>query len=264
MLKKQITKKAMDLGITEVGFCRHNGKSAVCCLFPYFVRDEVSRISVYARGKDYHKVIREKLSLLMADFDPTAELFADIGPPDDILIAQKCGLGVKGKNSLLINKNLGSWFFIGYALTNLEISPDEPSLGTCSQCGKCFSACPGKALSASGFSCERCASFLTQKKGTLSAEEEKIILSSGFIFGCDICQTVCPLNHGKGECIPEFMESRVTELNADELEQMTNREFLEKYKDRAFTWRGKAPLIRNLRLFEKHSDSSKTILSQNK
>lgn len=250
MLRGEIIKKAHSLGISEIGFCRHNEESAVCCLFPYFVDGEKSRISMYARGKDYHKVILEKLRLLMADFDPSARLFSDIGPPDDILIAQKCGLGVKGKNSLLINKSLGSWFFIGYALTSLSLSPNEPSFSSCAECGKCIAACPGGALTSDGFTKERCASFLTQKKGELTPSEEEIIKKSGYIFGCDICQTVCPMNLGRGTCMAEFAENRITKLSLPKLCEMTNREFSAEYGDRAFSWRTKAPLIRNMKLYE--------------
>ena len=248
MVKDELIKKARSFGISETGFCSHQGKTAVCCLFPYYVKGEVSRISVYARGRDYHKVVREKMALLLADFDPGAEIFSDIGPHEDILIAQKCGLGVKGMNGLLINKNLGSWFFIGYALTSLDIEPSEPSFSECIGCGKCARACPGGAIGEK-FVPERCASFLTQKKGELSPDEEAIIKRSGFIFGCDICQTVCPMNAGKGTCLPEFSENRILSLDENELSAISNREFMRRYSQYAFSWRGRAPLLRNIKLF---------------
>lgn len=250
MLKAEIIKKAYSLGIEHIGFCRHKGKSAVACLFPYYVFGEASHLSVYARGKDYHKVATEKLSALMADFDPEAELFSDIGPEDNIYVAQKCGLGVRGKNMLLINEDLGSWFFIGYALTEKYIEPDAPSFSECIGCGKCTAACPGGALQDT-FLPERCVSYLTQKKGALTSDEEKLIKKSGFIFGCDICQDVCPMNFGKGKCLSEFKENRILSLDKDELSSMSNRAFMRKYADRAFSWRGKAPLLRNLELYEK-------------
>lgn len=248
MVKDELIKKARSLGISETGFCSHRGKTAVCCLFPYYVKGEVSRISVYARGRDYHKVVREKMALLLADFDPDAEIFSDIGPPEDIPIAQKCGLGVKGMNGLLINKNLGSWFFIGYALTSLDIEPSEPLFSGCIGCGKCARACPGGAIGEK-FVPERCASSLTQKKGELSPDEEAIIKRSGFIFGCDICQTVCPMNAGKGTCLPEFSENRILSLDENELSAISNREFMRRYSQYAFSWRGRAPLLRNIKLF---------------
>lgn len=248
MLKAEIIKKAQSLGLNHIGFCRHREKSAVACLFPYFVSGEKSRLSVYARARDYHRVATEKLIALMADFDPEAEIFSDIGPAEDIFVAQKCGLGVRGKNKLLINPDIGSWFFIGYALTSLELKPDEPSFSECIGCGKCISACPGGALG-ENFSPERCVSYLTQKKGELNREEESLIKKSGFIFGCDICQEVCPMNFGKGECLPEFADDRILSLDFNELSSMSNRAFMRKYADRAFSWRGKAPLVRNSELF---------------
>lgn len=248
MVKEELIKKARSLGISEIGFCSHRGKTAVCCLFPYYVEGEASRISVYARGRDYHRVVREKTALLLADFDPEAEIFSDIGPHEDIFIAQKCGLGVKGKNGLLINKNLGSWFFIGYALTSLSAEPDEPSFSGCIGCGKCMGACPGGAIGEK-FVPEKCASYLTQKKGGLSPEEEAIVKKSGFVFGCDICQSVCPMNRGKGACLPEFLHGRILSLDLSELSSVSNREFMRRYGSYAFSWRGKAPLLRNLKLF---------------
>lgn len=249
MVKEEIIKRAHALGISEIGFCRHRGKAAVCCLFPYYVEGEVSRISVYARGRDYHKVVREKLAALMSPFDPDSEIFSDIGPNEDIYIAQKCGLGVKGRNGLLINKNLGSWFFIGYALTSLSAEPDEPSFSRCVDCGKCMNACPGGAIGEK-FVPEKCASYLTQKKGCLSPGEEAIVKKSGFVFGCDICQSVCPMNRGKGSVLPEFCENRILGLDLSELSSISNREFMRRYGSYAFSWRGKAPLIRNLGLFK--------------
>lgn len=253
MYENEIIKKAETLSIKHIGFCRHNGKSAVCCLFPYYIDGENSRISVYARPKDYHIIVREKLKTLMADFDENALVFADTGPVgEDILIAQKCGLGVRGRNTLLINEEAGSWFFIGYALTDLDLTPSVPKEGSCLNCGLCEKNCPGGALSGGKIDISRCASHLTQKKGTLTSYEEDIIKRSGFIFGCDICQSACPMNKGKGECIDEFKADRILSLDEEKLSSMSGRKFMREYKDRAFSWRGKAPLLRNMKLFDKH------------
>ena len=251
MYENEIIKKAEELSIKHIGFCRHGGKSAVCCLFPYFKEGEKSRISVYARSEDYHLILREKLKELMADFDKNALIFADTGPVgEDILIAQKCGLGVRGRNTLLINEEIGSWFFIGYALTDLDLAPSRPKEGSCLACGLCEKSCPGGALQGGRIDLNRCASYLTQKKGALTPGEEEIIKKSGFIFGCDICQSVCPMNKGKGECMEEFLVNRILSLDESELTKMSGREFLRQYNKRAFSWRGKAPLLRNMKLFD--------------
>lgn len=253
MYENEIIKKANKLSIKHIGFCRHKGKSAVCCLFPYYKEGEKSRLSVYARPIDYHITAKAKLKELMADFDKNALIFADTGPAgEDILVAQKCGLGVRGRNTLLINEEIGSWFFIGYALTELDFTPSAPKEGTCLNCRLCERSCPGGALSGGKIDINLCASHLTQKKGALTSDEERIIKKSGFIFGCDICQSVCPLNKGKGECMDEFKENRILSLDGEKLSSMSGREFMREYKERAFSWRGKAPLLRNMKLFSEH------------
>lgn len=254
-LIEKIKERALSLSISEIGFCSHNGKTAICCLFPYYKGGEESRISLYARSIDYHKVARDKLESLMEPFDNTAEIFVDIGPEDNSSVALKCSLGVMGKNGLIINEELGSWFFIGYALTDVISLPSEDvlqndlDLKKCLSCNLCIDSCPGNALS-DGFDASRCASYISQKKGALTPDEEAILKKSGYIFGCDICQLLCPMNKGKGKIIDEFEKSRILSLDEKELSSMSNRQFLEKYGSYAFSWRGKNVLIRNLKLFE--------------
>ncbi len=245
-LKEKIIKRAEILGINEIGFCEHDGKTAVCCLFPYFFEDgKDSNLSMYARGFDYHIEAKKILESIISPFTENFEIFVDIGPADNIKVAQKCGLGVLGKNSLLINERLGSCFFIGYAKTDLSVDFDTPSFGTCLLCDKCVSSCPGNALG-DKFLKEKCASFISQKKGELNEEEIKILKKSGLIFGCDICQAVCPMNKGKGSCLDVFKKERITNLKKEDLEALSNKEFNEKYGHRAFAWRGKSVLMRNI------------------
>lgn len=250
MYESEIKRRAEDAGIRAIGFCRHRGKSAVCALFPYYVKNEDSRLSLYARGRDYHGIVPSILSDILAPFDPNAEIFVDKGPHEDIEVAVKAGLGVVGKNGLLISPLYGSFCFIGYALTSLSLTPGTPIAASCLSCNACVNACPGAALTG-GFHPERCASYLTQKKGALTEEESAIVQKSGYVFGCDVCQTVCPMNRDKGICLPEFERDRITGLSAEELSSMTNRDFETAYGDRAFSWRGKAVLIRNLSLFDR-------------
>ena len=248
-IKEEIRLAAKELGIEQVGFCIHEKKTAVCCLFPYYVSDSKNaNISMYARGVDYHVLAKEKLSTLLSPFTENFEIRVDIGPTDNVEVALKSGLGVIGKNRLLINETLGSYFFIGYALTDLEIEPDSPLTGTCLSCNRCILSCPGGALSFDGFELSKCASHISQKKGDLSEDEIKILKKSKLIWGCDICQEVCPMNKVPLSAMEEFKKDRIFRLEKDDLEHLSNREFSEKYKDRAFAWRGKSPLLRNIEL----------------
>lgn len=249
-LNDEIKRRALSLNLTEIGFCTHKGKKAVCVLFPYFFGGEKEGgLSMYTRGRDYHKVAKEKLSLLLAPFTDDAEIFVDTGPKDNLEVALKCGLGVLGRNSLLINENLGSWIFIGYALTDLPLDDSAPLNGSCINCGRCVKSCPGGALK-DGFDINLCASHISQKNGDLSEKEKSILKKSGYIFGCDVCQTVCPMNVNIKDGLSEFSENRIYSLKADELSDMTNACFSEKYGDYAFSWRKKNIIIRNISIIE--------------
>ncbi len=256
-MKDRIRSFAAGLGINEVGFTEFRDKTAVVCLFPYFSGYFPGNLSVYAYSLDYHCILRDKLNLLsnylLANGAAEAAGYADIGPEIDKDLAYHAGLGFYGKNSLLINPRLGSYFFIGYVLTDLKLEPDKPMDGACLSCGRCVSACPGGALS-SGFNKERCVSALTQKKGDLTGAERSLIKKAGYVFGCDICQKVCPHNDIAFSPMPEFTTDRITSLTADMLEGLSNRAFREKYGRYAFAWRGKAVLLRNIKILDEECD----------
>lgn len=254
-MKQKLKAYAASLGITETGVAAYGGSTAFVCLFPYFSGKEEGNLSVYAYSRDYHIVVKEKLGRI-CDFlisecgAERAEAFADIGPAVDKNLAYHAGLGFYGKNTLMINPRLGSFFFIGYVLTDLVMECDKPLEGGCLGCGRCVRACPGGALDG-GFHEERCASALTQKKGELTEDERAIIRRAGCVFGCDVCQLVCPHNAAPPPPMPEFLENRIFNLRRDMLDGLSNREFREKFGDRAFAWRGKAVLMRNLGILEK-------------
>ncbi len=205
-------------------------------------------ISTYAYGKDYHKVLpqiaRDALSMLrMAGFQ--AEIFSDTGDLCDRYLAYLSGLGFYGKNHLLIHPQFGSFVFIGYILTDCLLSPDKPLDQTCLSCQKCINACPTQALSSGDFS--KCLSHITQKKGELSPKEQELIKAVGCIWGCDICQKVCPHNQAAPTArLEEFSQNLITNLLIPQ--DISNREFKEIYGDRAFSWRGKKVILRNQKL----------------
>lgn len=251
-MKNKIKEFIKTLGINEVGITDLNGKTAIVCLFPYFSGYEEGNLSVYCYSTDYHIITKEKLNLicrfLLSKTNATyAEGFADIGPEVDKNLAYASGLGFYGKNTLLINTRLGSYFFIGYVLTDLELEHDEPLNQTCLSCGKCINSCPGNALK-DGFNTPRCASAINQKKGELKQWEIEIMRASGYAFGCDICQKVCPHNQNPPAPMAEFLENRIFNLTRDMFEGLSNKEFKAKYGSYAFSWRGKNILLRNIEI----------------
>lgn len=250
-MKEKIIACARSLGISDIGFTSYEGKTAIVCLFAYPCMPKPdANLSLYTYGKDYHAVIAEILTSLGKQTLPDDfSVHADIGPSVDRHLARLAGLGFYGKNGMLIHPKLGSFFFIGWIHTSISVSYDTPIEQTCLGCNQCYKACPGGALSEDSLDITRCASAISQKKGELTWEEKAILIKSNLIFGCDRCQTVCPHNRDiQTTYLPDFTENQIFRLSLAELSSMTNRTFSEKYKDRAFSWRGKGVLIRNLEI----------------
>lgn len=228
-------------------------KSIIMSLFSYNTNQK-ERVSEYALGTDYHIVIKERLqkaSKILVNNGYKTEIFVDNGPLSDRYLAYLSGLGFFGMNQMLISKKFGSKVFIAGIVTDCELEENSPiDESICMQCRKCISACPGGAIGENFYFDEnKCVSYLTQKKGELSDEEREIIKMSGYIWGCDICQTVCPYNYAiKCTNIQEFLKSEPYIENITE--DMTNAQFKSLYKDKAYSWRGKAVLIRNMKIFD--------------
>lgn len=158
-----------------------------------------ARIARYARGDDYHDVLPERLDRLVdwmreraGAFE--ARRFVDTAPVQERVYAQHAGLGWIGKNSCLINPEVGSWTFLGGIATSLELPPDPPAVDQCGTCTLCLEACPTGAIIDPGMvDATRCLSYLTiELKGAIP---EPLRASVGrHVFGCDVCQDVCPWN----------------------------------------------------------------------
>ncbi len=224
-----------------------NARSIIVYLLPYKTSSVRTNLSAYARGEDYHSVasrIGDAVACLLSECGFSGKAFSDNGILDDRYLAYLAGLGFYGKNGLIINEKYGTYTFIGYIVTDVKLGYNSPIERGCIGCGACVSSCPGVAISDGEIDFLRCASYLTQKKGELTAPEADIIKKSGYVWGCDICQDVCPHNEGvKNSEISYFCDNLVDEVN--ELD-MSNKEFLHKYRNRAFTWRGAGVLRRNV------------------
>ena len=231
-------------------------KSAIVCLFPYYVEHkDPSNLSRYTWATDYHLVINEYLKKLIEKLqimntDAQFSIHCDTSPLADRYMAYLAGLGFYGKNNCFISPKWGSYVMIGTILTTLELEPDTPLTQSCMECNRCITACLGQCLGHDEFKFDTCKSYLTQKKGELTLEEEHIIAKTPLVFGCDVCQEVCPHNKDIPTTpIPEF-QSVEPYIDIDELDSLTNKEFKAKYGHRAFSWRGKKILIRNQEIIE--------------
>ena len=156
-------------------------------------------VSLYARGRDYHKVLRNRLQQLAerirgAIGDYGYRVFTDSAPVMELPLAQKAGLGWRGKHTLLLSRTAGSMFFIGEILVDLALPVDAPVDAHCGQCSACIDACPTGAILGPGrLDARRCISYLTiELKGSIPEDLRPLV--GNRIYGCDDCQLVCPWN----------------------------------------------------------------------
>lgn len=163
--------------------------------------DPHGRVSRYAWGDDYHQIIRARLDALAAyirELAPTGSeksiVFCDTGRMVDRAVAQRSGLGWYGKNTNILTKGWGSWVFLASVVTSLDLEPDAPLMANCGQCDVCLRACPTQAFVAPyTLDARRCISYLTiEHRGAIPVELRPLM--GAHIFGCDICQQVCPVN----------------------------------------------------------------------
>jgi epoxyqueuosine reductase len=224
-------------------------------------------ISRYAWGDDYHEVLWSLLNRFATDLRArfgegiTARAYADTGPISERILAKHAGLGWIGKNTLLLNQKLGSWFFLGAILTSLDLEPslanaDAPPPDLCGSCRKCVDACPTQAIvEPYVLDARRCISYLTiELRGPISEEHREAI--GTHVFGCDICQDVCPWNRKapittRPEFLPRAAETAagasesLSEPSLEWLAGLSDNEFRAVFRGSAVKrakWRG---LMRN-------------------
>ncbi len=208
------------------------------------ILENYGRLSSIAIGTDYHIEITNELNELV-DFiktlykDINYKICVDTCDLADRQIAYKAGIGEYGKNNFIISKEFGSAINVGYIMIDKFFEPDlfmEP-IG-CKDCNLCIDACPTDALTKNGLDAKKCISELTQTKRLLTYLERELI--NNRIYGCDICQKVCPKNK---DVESETIENSSIELF--DLINLTNKEFKNKFSDKAFLWRGNNTIKRN-------------------
>ena len=181
-----------------------NAQTVISLLFNYYTPETLTgsplKIAKYAYGEDYHDVVKEKLRALgkfILSLNPEATMrsFVDSAPVLERTWAQNAGLGWIGKNSCLISRKHGSFFFIAEIITSIEIADSQPIVDdTCGTCQKCIEACPTAAITANRtIDCNQCISYQTiENRGEIPSRLKGKFENN--IFGCDICQDVCPWN----------------------------------------------------------------------
>ncbi|MBM03953.1 MAG: tRNA epoxyqueuosine(34) reductase QueG [Chloroflexi bacterium] len=160
----------------------------------------IGKVAQYAWGKDYHFVIKNKLNLLVDKLSDIfgnnfkTRIFVDDGPMNDRAVAERAGVGWFGKNTNILTKKFGSWVFLSQILTTLDLKPDKPLKTNCGNCIKCIDKCPTNAIIAPyKIDARKCIAYLTiEHRGAIPIELRPHI--QNWIFGCDICQEVCPVN----------------------------------------------------------------------
>ncbi|TDL35662.1 tRNA epoxyqueuosine(34) reductase QueG [Macrococcoides bohemicum] len=212
-----------------------------------------ARRGIFARaswGIDYHTLLNKRLELLVAFIKerfPEAKMMnmVDTGVLSDRAVAERAGLGYAAKNGFILNKDLGTWTYLGEILVSIPFEPDHPVIDSCLDCTICIDRCPTGALLGNGqLDSNKCISFLTQTKGFMPDEYRGKI--GNRLYGCDTCQQVCPKNRGINtthediELEPENLKPLLVPLL-----KMTNKTFKAEFGHLAGAWRGKKPIQRN-------------------
>jgi epoxyqueuosine reductase len=208
-------------------------------IHPKEIQKDSGKISRYAWGSDYHDIVIEKLRILENELkilvpDSISKSYIDTGPTLDKQWAVQSGLGWQGKNSLIISKNQGSYFFIGLIFTSVNLTADEIAKDYCGSCTKCITACPTNAIIADKIiDSSKCISFWTiEAKPDLDIPDEIKDKAQNWIYGCDICQEVCPWNRHKPKISDEILfKSRIENgiISKEVIDKMQQEEFSRKY-----------------------------------
>ncbi|MEP0985327.1 tRNA epoxyqueuosine(34) reductase QueG [Ekhidna sp.] len=235
-------------------------KSVVSLVYNYFPEEshssEVPKIAKYAYGHDYHFVIKDKLKAFLTHIqeeigEVDGRVFVDSAPVHERAWAAKGGIGWVGKNSLLLNREMGSFFFLAELIIDLELEPDGPMKDYCGTCTACQDACPTDAIPepyvVDG---SRCISYLTiELKDEIPSEYKNKM--EGWAFGCDICQDVCPWNRfSKPHQEPKFQPQGWENFTRQDWQELTKEVFQKVFKKSAVKRTKFEGLKRNIKFLE--------------
>lgn len=234
-----------------------NARSIVSVILNYFPKvfqsPGLPMISKYAYGKDYHFVLKSKLNLLLKFINENirkteGKAFVDTAPVFEKAWAARAGLGWMGKNSCLITKEFGSWVFIGELILDIELEYDIPIKNYCGSCTKCIDACPTNAIvSANIIDSNKCISYNTIENKALIPESLKGKMNN-YIFGCDICQNVCPWNKSPVPTVDKELNAvnPLLEMTSGQIKTLEDAQLKKMIKGTALERAKVKGLIRNL------------------
>jgi len=240
-----------------------NAKSVISLLYNYYPKKIIPKqnnyhIAKYAYGKDYHQVLKKKLWELLSSIEEktgatSSRVFTDSAPVLERAFANNAGLGWIGKNSMLINQKYGSFVLIAEIITDLELDYDTPVRNLCGSCTKCIDACPTNAILSDGvINSNKCISFWTIENKNNMPEELKDTFNDN-IFGCDICQDVCPWNkfatpHNETEFLPH---ADLFTMNKERWESLSEEQYRTLFKKSAVKRTKYTGLKRNINFLTK-------------
>lgn len=239
-------------------------KSVVSLMYNYYPEKDLTaenndshKIAKYAYGQDYHYVVKDRLKDFMHKLEAQighieGRVFVDSAPVMERQWAAKSGLGWIGKNTLLINKNQGSFFFLAELIIDLELEADGPIKDYCGTCTKCIDACPTDAITPYSLDASKCISYLTIELKEEIPNEFKDQME-GWAFGCDICQDVCPWNRfSKPHQEPQFRpKDELVELFNNNWQDLTEEVFRSTFKGSAVKRTKFQGIKRNLNFLKK-------------
>jgi epoxyqueuosine reductase len=251
---------------TDPGVYLPGARSVVCVAMNYFVPLEepagewAGKVSRYALGVDYHEIIKRKLHELadwirsVAPAGTQTRAAVDTGPVMEKELAQLAGVGWVGKNTCLINERIGSWVLLGEVITTLELPADRPAVDRCGTCRRCIDACPTGAITGPyALDARRCISYLTIEHREEISEELQGQMGE-WLYGCDICQDVCPWNKRAPVAMMPELRPRFASGTIDVREVLgwTAEDYRRELKGSAMK-RVKLPVLqRNARIVEKN------------
>jgi epoxyqueuosine reductase len=227
--------------------------------------EQTGKISRYAWVTDYHEILKYKLEKLLGFIKEKktgveGKIYADTGPVMEKAWARKAGLGWMGKNTIIITREFGSWFFLGVILLNVELEADVPINDYCGTCNRCIEACPTKAIIAPYvLDSRKCISYLNiEQKGNI--DETLAEKFNNWIYGCDICQDVCPWNKkfAKVTSISDFISNRqMREVNLSKFQGISPIDFNTLFKNSPVKRIKHKKFLENLRVVQSSNQKGK-------